>query len=327
MASSPPGLENFKREDIFDSSGLSYSAFRKTLKPKYWRVWTDIALGYAMLSLGVFGAIKVQSSSHYFQWAAIFFFPLFFGWCHIFILNFLHASTHYNLAKNKTLNDVLCNAFIGSIIGQNIKHYRSIHFTHHRELGTPRDSEHSYFDALTPHFIVQSLTGIKAAKVLLSWRKRKTETPVQGARSSITSVPDPQFFVGLGIHGLLVLLAVMFHWWILLVTWFSGLLMVFPFLNSIRQLLEHRDENATSDQDFTKCDHGEVNRMFGSGPVASTLGSAGFNRHLLHHWDPQVSYTNLAEIERFLNDSNVAPILARHQTGYFPTFIRLFCWR
>ena len=87
--------------------------------------------------------------------------------------------------------------------------------------------------------------------------------------------------------------------------------------------MEHRDENAPSDRDFTKFAHGKVNRMFGSGPVASTLGGAGFNRHLLHHWEPQISYTNLAEVEWFLNDTNVAPVLARHQTSYFRTFFQL----
>jgi fatty acid desaturase len=326
MASLAQRIEDFKREEIVNSNGLSFSEYRKTLKPKYWRVWASIALGYAMLILGTISAIHVQSSSPILQWAALFVLPLFFGWWHIYLQNFLHASAHYNLAESRKLNDVLCNIFIGSISGQNIKNYRTIHFTHHRELGTPRDSEHSYFDALTPLFIVQSLTGVRAAKILMSWKKRRADARTEGSKSTVSSILDSQAFVGAGIHVSLLLLAITFHWWIFLVTWFAGLLMVFPCLNSVRQLLEHRDENATSDMDFTKRDHGEVNRMFGSGPIASTLGSAGFNRHLLHHWEPHISYTNLAEIESFLNDSNVAPILARHQTGYIPTFIRLFCW-
>lgn len=326
MAGSLPRLESLKRDEVIDSNGLSYSEFRKSLQPKYWRVWVDIAMGYAMLILGIFVAIRVQPLGYHYQWAAVVVLPVFFGWCHLYIQNFLHASTHYNLASSKALNDILSNIFIGSMIGTNIKNYRVIHFAHHRDLGTTADTEHSYFEALTPRFIVQSLTGIRAAKVLLNWKKRKAEARVDTAGGSRSSIPDSQLFVGVGIHSLLLLLAIMFHWWILLFTWFAGLLMMFPFLNSVRQLLEHRDEQATSDQDFTQCDHGEVNRMFGSGPIASTLGSAGFNRHLLHHWDPQISYTNLAEVERFLDDSNASPILATYQTGYFPTFIRLFRW-
>lgn len=327
MTNLPPRLDDFKREEIANSKGLSYSEYRKTLQPKYWRVWADIALGYAMLILGIVGAIHVQSAGPYYQWTAVFAFSLYFGWWHLFLQNFLHASAHYNLASSRSLNDRLSNAFIGCLIGQNIRNYRPIHFTHHRELGTTRDSEISYFEALTPKFIVQSLTGIRAAKVLLSWKERKKVAPSGETGSTGFSVPDCQVFVAAGIHGLLCLLAVTFHWWILLVSWFAGLLMVFPFLNAVRQLLEHRDENAPSDKDFKTFDHGEVNRMFGSGPIASTIGSAGFNRHLLHHWEPNVSYTNLPEIEQFLGDSNVAPVLARHQTGYFPTFIRLFSWR
>ena len=35
----------------------------------------------------------------------------------------------------------------------------------------------------------------------------------------------------------------------------------------------------------------------GDGPLASTLGGAGFNRHLLHHWEPKISYTRFRELE------------------------------
>jgi len=32
-------------------------------------------------------------------------------------------------------------------------------------------------------------------------------------------------------------------------------------------------------------------RLFGDDFFSCTFGGAGFNRHLLHHWEPQISYT------------------------------------
>ena len=75
-----------------------------------------------------------------------------------------------------------------------------------------------------------------------------------------------------------------------------------PFFVSLRQTLEHRDEDAHPGSDYTRVDHGgDANRLFGDGPVANTLGSAGFNRHALHHWEPQVSLHRLRELERYLD--------------------------
>lgn len=98
---------------------------------------------------------------------------------------------------------------------------------------------------------------------------------------------------------------------------------MFPFFGAVRQILEHRDEAARISTDITKVSHGEVNRMFGAGVVASTLGGAGFNRHLLHHWAPQISYSNLREVECFLAGSNVANIVRAHDATYFRVFWKL----
>ena len=87
--------------------------------------------------------------------------------------------------------------------------------------------------------------------------------------------------------------------------------MVFPFLASLRTLLEHRAEDADPRANYAEVDQGPVNRLFGSGPLASTLGSAGFNRHALHHWEPQISYTRLKDIEAYLLRTEVGPARPR----------------
>ncbi len=327
MADAAPQLEDFRREEIIDSNGVSYSEFRKSLKPRYWRVGVDIAWGYLMLVLGIFGAVFMQSYEPNYHWIAIVILPVFFGYFHNYLQLFLHEASHFNISRDRNFNDFIANTFLGSLIGANMKVYRPNHFIHHRELGTPNDSERSYFEALTFRFIVESLTGIRAAKVMLSWEKRKLNLANNSERVSRISLPGYHVLAGTCIHGTILVLALIFQWWILMATWLAGLLVMAPFFGSVRQLMEHRDENAPSDKDFTKYPHGKVNRMFGTGPIASTLGGAGFNRHLLHHFDPQISYTNLAEVEEFLNDSNVSPILEQCRTGYFRTFFHLLHWK
>ena len=66
-----------------------------------------------------------------------------------------------------------------------------------------------------------------------------------------------------------------------------------------------------------------MNRLFGDGPLASTVGSAGFNRHAIHHWEPQLSYTRLADLEAYLLRTDAAPLVRERQTSYADTFLRL----
>lgn len=96
---------------------------------------------------------------------------------------------------------------------------------------------------------------------------------------------NSQLLIGAALNGAIVIVAIMMSWYILAASWTIGILVVFPFFGAVRQLLEHRGEYAHKSQDYTLIPHGEVNRMFGDGPLASTLGAAGFNRHLLHSWE------------------------------------------
>jgi fatty acid desaturase len=97
----------------------------------------------------------------------------------------------------------------------------------------------------------------------------------------------------------------------------------FPFFVAVRQLLEHRDEFATKGTDYFKVAHGAINRLFGTGPLASTLGGAGFNRHLLHHFAPQIPSTRLKEFEEYLMNTAFADYIKPRQTTYIRTFRKL----
>jgi fatty acid desaturase len=233
----------------------------------------------------------------------------------------MHEAAHHNIAPTREANDWLANLAIGSWIGLAIEAYRPIHFAHHRHLGTTRDTERSYFTALTGRLIVESLTGVHVLRVLIGRvRDRNAQEGDSPAQGDGSWWPLLQ---GLLMHGAIVGAALLTGRYAFVAAWVLGIATAFPFFATIRQIIEHRRLDAPGDIDFASIDHGEINRLFGDGPLASTLGGAGFNRHMLHHWDPQLSYTRLHDLERFLTDTSVGPLLESARTSYPETFLAL----
>ncbi len=91
----------------------------------------------------------------------------------------------------------------------------------------------------------------------------------------------------------------------------------------LRQLLEHRSIDAVEGKDYLQEHHGPVNRMFGTHFWSRKFGSAGFNRHLLHHWDPSISYTCFDEMEKYLLKTEMAEEVESARTSYLATLREL----
>lgn len=322
-------FDSVKKKDLVNKEGVSYTDFREKLTPKYHRVWMDLLAGHFFLLL--ISSLIILLQYRYPSWAFLSILPGAFllGFIVAYIHLFSHEAAHYNLAKSRRWNDALSNIFIGVILGLDIKKYRLIHFAHHRYLGTVSDTERSYFDALTLRFIIESLTGIKALKVVLNRRKTIQSQPSGGTRS----VPDDRssskgisitLFNGIVFNSLIIALSFYYGYWMFAMAWIIGIASIFPFFAALRNVLEHRDEFAKNETDYSAVSHGETNRLFGSGLLANTMGGAGFNRHLLHHWDPQISYTRLSEVEKFILNTSYSNILEKQNTTYFKTFFKLF---
>jgi fatty acid desaturase len=309
-------FESVQRAAVVDDSGRSLTEFKKTLTPRYGIVWSHILIGYAAVAIavGLFAASPPDGSllSQLFWVAAGGFW---IGYWLAYILLFFHEATHFLIAPSKRWNDLLANTFIGSFVGLNIKSYRLTHFDHHRHHGTTMDTERTYFDPLNLQFLVESLLGIKAARVLIS-RQRHTAEKKAATIGVMT-------LIGAALNGSVVLGSLATGHWHLAAAWTIGVLVFVPFIGAVRQVLEHRDAEALSTIDYYSVDHGAYNRMFGDGPIARTLGGAGFNRHLLHHWEPQISYTRLKELEDFLSRTPLHEPLRQSRTSYFATFVRL----
>jgi fatty acid desaturase len=306
------------RAKLVGKNGDRYVIFVRNLRPKYWIVYRDIALGYLWLAV-----------SYGLMVAAPFWGPprlltaivgaVMIGYWIAYLLLFLHEGAHYNLAPSKIHSDRLCDTLVSWLIGTTVAAYRPVHFQHHRDLGTTKDTEFTYFFPLNLVFLIKAAFGIRAIEVVLS---RASELNVNKPASDrkLTSVPLRSILTGISIYGAVIAGSLYMGWWWAALGTVLGIGMIFPFFGALRQLLEHRNDSAMSNNNYSKQDQGAFTRLFPDDNFSATFGGAGFNRHLLHHWEPQVSYTNLPDLEDFLKETEMRHILDSRRTTYFKAF-------
>ena len=308
------------RSTLVDGQGRSYKEFRTGLTPRYGLVWLQISLGYVVLAAVLTGLAMLDPGFPASIIAAAVG-ALLIGYTLAYLNNFFHEAAHYNLLPNRRANDRATNAALGWLYGSTIADYRRVHYQHHRALGTTQDSENSYFDALRVRYLLAGLFGVKVLRTLGRHRRVAQGTPSENGSGRTRSLW--WIVLCIGLH-----LTIAGGLWLAGfeaagAAWLCGVVLVTPFFISLRQALEHRSEEAEAKLDYREVDHGAVNRLFGDGPVANTLGSAGFNRHALHHWDPGIPYTRLRDVERYLMNTPAAAEIQKRQTTYSETFLRL----
>lgn len=317
------------RAHLKDRDGRSYTDFVRALRPDYGKVRRDIALGYAALVLGI-AAMSAALNAGVTPFLVVPVAAIWIGYWIAYVQLFIHEGAHFNLAADRHSSDRICDLLVSWMVGTSVKKYRFVHFQHHRALGTVDDTEITYFLPLNLLFLLKSLFGLRALEVALQ-RRRYLEnverTKRQKAGVSSNGSDWVPILAGAAMHlGVMALC-----WWFAglgaAASWFFGLVIVFPFFGALRQLLEHRSPNAEPSVDYTQQPHGAYTRMFGTDVFSSTFGGAGFNRHLLHHWEPQVSYTNLAALEGFLQQTELGAVLHRRRAGYLSTFMQLLSLR
>ena len=326
LVAAPAGADDYSRTfatlrgKLIGRNGERYVAFVRELRPRYAIVYRDIAAGYILLAAS-FGLTVIAPAWGVPKLIAALLGACLVGYWVAYLQLFLHEGAHYNLAETKDRSDRICDFAISWLIGTTIKVYRPVHFQHHRQLGTTSDTEFSYFFPLNLLFVVKAIFAIRAIEVLL-FRGSNAE------RDAAVAAKDKGVLLwllsGAAIHAAIVAISIYLGWWWAALAWILGMGMAFPFFGSLRQLLEHRDDAAPSATDFQTQNHGAYTRLFGDDVFSATFGGAGFNRHLLHHWEPQVSYTNLPELDVFLQSTEIKRVMDLRRTTYFETFRRLW---
>jgi fatty acid desaturase len=255
-------------------------------------------------------------------------FALFIGFWLQSLSNFGHEAAHYNLARSRRLNDRAADWLVWPLFSQTVKNYRKLHWEHHRHLGDQQDTETSYHNCLSPWFLLKTLSGVYLLQSLLRYtrtnRRLKAGEAAPDAPGAAKSAGSQFGLLRTALlHAAILALLVWWGFWATACVWVLSVAVTFPCFATLRQVLEHRRLDASCDQDFKQIAHSPVNRMFGTGWFASSFGTAGFNRHLLHHWDPGVSYTRFDEMEAFLLRTALAPQIDAARSGYFHTLSQL----
>ena len=314
------------RGELRDAEGTSFTALLKDLKPDFGAVRRDIALGYLGLLWSCASTVWFVHQGLLGMAAGVIFGAASIGFWIAYVQLFIHEGAHANLAKDRKTSDLVCDLFVGWMIGTSVRKYRKVHFEHHRAFGTTGDAENTYFRPLDLAFIVKALTGWRVVEVLAA-RSRLTAPKAKTASEGVSR--DRLVLVG-GIAAHLAILAALFLAGgpvggpAATLAWVVGVGVVFPFLGALRQLLEHRSLEARGRVDYREVDHGAYTRMFGKGPFARLFGAAGFNRHLLHHWEPSVSYTCFDELEDVFERVGMGPAMDARRTTYGAAFRALY---
>ncbi len=313
------------RSELRDADGTPLTALLKDLKPDYGRVWRDIGLGYLGLLWSCAGAVWFARMGLPGAVLAVIFGAGGIGFWVAYILLFIHEAAHANLASTRKTSDLLCDLFVGWIIGSSVRKYRKVHFEHHRAFGTTGDAENTYFHALNLAFVLKALTGWRVVEVLAARARLTAPKTKSGTATTEGAYRDRIVLLG-GITAHIAILAALFALggWAAGLAWIAGVGVVFPFFGALRQLLEHRSLEARGQVDYRQVDHGGYTRMFGKDLVARTFGAAGFNRHLLHHWEPQVSYTCFDALEDIFERTGMGPAMDARRTTYGAAFRALY---
>jgi fatty acid desaturase len=311
-----PGTPELAR--LVARDGTNWQELRRTLDPHYRWVWLDIGARYAaMFGTLVLACISAAMAGPIVGLVLVPFFAIVIGFWFATIVLFMHEGAHYNLAADKKTNDQLTNAFCCILIGTEIRDYRVLHWQHHLKLGEVGDTEVSYRYAPDLRFLLETAFGVHA------WRVFRTHSANSAANRSGARQNLRYLLRGFVAHFVLLLGLVLAGFWTAAVAWVAAVGIVFPYLSALRQQLEHRSFEATRADDFATIPHGAINRMFAGSTGARAFGSAGFWRHLLHHWDPSVSYSRYDELERFLMATELAPQVDEARTSYLAVWREL----
>ena len=311
-------LEGITFDEVTDSKGTTYTIFRNSLQPRFSKVLFDIFKGYFFLLLIAGSVIFLTYFFPSFWLITVIISSFLTGYVAAYLALFIHEAGHYNIHPQKKINDRLATIFLCLPLGLSLKSYRKIHWKHHVYLGTPRDTEVSYFNALTKMFLLETLTGIHLLRTIMRKENSSVLTKEQIQLSRL------MLLAGFVLHIILITAAFLTGNWPFAIAWILGFGIFFPFFATIRQILEHRDELAHHATNFYKQHHGKVSRLFVHTLVSSSFGSAGFTRHMIHHWDPLISYTRLKDIEDFLTTcEKTASIIRSSRTTYAGVFKKL----
>jgi fatty acid desaturase len=215
----------------------------------------------------------------------------------------VHDAAHYLLFTNRTVNDMVSDAFLAFPLGMSTTLYRETHFRHHRFANTDRDPDYVQQQAdsdwrwpKTPRDCaklgLQCILGLnlhRSAKIYTTWSPSanlfKPLSPAYPLRARILWVATtPLVFVALYFTN---------GWIPAILLWVVPSLTWLNVVTRIRATAEHILAPSTHELNSTRT---VIPTLFEKWFIAPL----GINYHLEHHLFPSVPGRNLAELHRLL---------------------------
>jgi len=210
----------------------------------------------------------------------------------LFIL--YHDAVHYNVARNRRLNDLIINLFVGVPQLLPVHVYRSLHLSHHRNLGTTRDPERALlfagqpwqYSPVSPGTLLRQLAGdlflVNGIRTLIAFANERRDPRRLGLAPRL-AYPE----LWLMIAGYLALIAIGFliaptftaH---ALVLWLVAQLTMLQLLQKIRSLAEHAGADIATSHNWRT---GWLGRL--------TIWPYHINFHRQHHDEPATPWYEL----------------------------------
>lgn len=316
----PPLLPGLAK--LTNSRGETYGEFRKKLTTNYVRILLSVTLTFIICVFLSFLLIEVTGSLYLSILGII---PL--SLIQLRLLNVIHEGAHYLIAPSRKLNDNFCNLISGWFFVVDVDQYRITHTEHHRNLGREGDPENSHMDKLDLTWLASAFSGIRTLKTLKirnEIRNQILDNRNESSKKSHKLVP----LFGLSCHITILFLISLGDITAGEICWFIATYAVTPGLGMLRNLLEHRYvENVDPtvweiliDKSSSIQTNQATTRTFTKSKLSYLYGSMGFTRHLLHHWDPSISFQNLKKVHLFILDSKIGPTVASTDSTFTETF-------
>jgi fatty acid desaturase len=216
-------------------------------------------------------------------------------------LMLFHDGVHWLVSKNKRLNDLIINIFIGVPLLVPIDAYRVIHLSHHKHLGTIKDPERmllywgqpwNYSPLKTSRFLFQiigDVTGVNSLVMMIRYCLIKRKIKQFSSRYN-------NDFLLVTLIFWVVIIAALYLWWdnaiSILLLWFVPYLTITQLLQKLRSFAEHSLDSQNS---FTNdWRPGILGRI--------TIWPYNINYHREHHNHPSIPWDQLP---KYGNASNL----------------------
>lgn len=210
--------------------------------------------------------------------------------------NLIHEASHYNLSRNRRLNDLLCRVATYPVHPfLDLEEQRKVHVrSHHARFLNPNDNVFRGYEDLKID-VLPLPSKRKGLAVLVQGLLRYWYWQVAGAPRILKSISLPIWF---GIAGTIVAFwafdpeAALLSLAVLLLYWFIPLVFVLPPISFVVLIAEHLSTTGQTEFERSRNKLGFFQRVL--------LHPHGDSYHMLHHLYPGIPHNRLGKAHRLL---------------------------